>query len=143
MELKPFKVLGAQLVKLQHVKKEVVHLGLPELITTQNMHQRKLKMHEMSDGFIALPGGIGTLEELFEMLTWLQLGLHAKPIGLLNSAGFFDPLLEQLELMVKKGFLKYDNYALLLVDDTIDGLLSKMQDFKRPDVPKWLNPDRS
>lgn len=124
-------------------KKEVVHLGLPELITTQNMHQRKLKMHEMSDGFIALPGGMGTLEELFEMLTWLQLGLHAKPIGLLNSAGFFDPLLEQLELMVKKGFLKYDNYALLLVDDTIDGLLNKMQDFKRPDVPKWLNPDRS
>ena len=124
-------------------KKEVVHLGLPELITTQNMHQRKLKMHEMSDGFIALPGGMGTLEELFEMLTWLQLGLHAKPIGLLNSSGFFDALLEQLEVMVKKGFLKYDNYALLLVDNSIEGLLEKMENFKRPEVPKWLNPDRT
>ena len=124
-------------------KKEVVHLGLPELITTENMHQRKLKMHDLSDGFIGMPGGMGTLEELFEMLTWLQLGLHAKPIGLLNSGGFFDPLLEQLEVMVKKGFLKYDNYALLLVDDSIEGLLDKMQNFKRPNVPKWLNPDRS
>lgn len=124
-------------------KKEVVHLGLPELITTQNMHQRKLKMHDLSDGFIALPGGMGTLEELFEMLTWLQLGLHAKPIGLLNSSGFFDPLLQQLELMVKTGFLKYDNFALLLVDETIDGLLEKMEHFKRPEVPKWLSPDRT
>jgi len=124
-------------------KKEVVHLGLPELITTENMHQRKMKMHDLSDGFIALPGGMGTLEELFEILTWLQLGLHAKPIGLLNTSNFFDPLLEQLELMVKKGFLKYDNYALLLVDETIEGLLDKMGGFKRPEVPKWLNPDRT
>lgn len=124
-------------------KKEVVHLGLPELITTQNMHQRKMKMHDLSDGFIAMPGGMGTLEELFEILTWLQLGLHAKPIGLLNVNGFFDPLLEQLELMVKKGFMKYDNYALLLVDPSIDGLLQKMTEFKRPDIPKWLKPDRT
>lgn len=124
-------------------KKEVVHLGLPQLITTQNMHQRKMKMHELSDGFIALPGGMGTLEELFEILTWLQLGLHTKPIGLLNTAKFFNPLIEQLELMVKKGFLNYENYALLLVDNDIERLLHKMAHFERPDRPKWLNPDRA
>ena len=75
-------------------KKELVHLGLSKLITTQNMHERKLKMQELGDGFIALPGGMGTLEELFEILTWLQLGLHSKPIGLLNINNFYDDLLK-------------------------------------------------
>ncbi len=124
-------------------KKEVVHLGLTQLITTQNMHERKLRMQQESDGFIALPGGMGTLEELFEILTWLQLGLHNKPIGLLNVNHFYDDLLQLLENMVRKGFLSIENYELLLVSDSIENLLQKMEDFKSPQLPKWLNPDRS
>ncbi|MEM7087016.1 MAG: TIGR00730 family Rossman fold protein [Bacteroidota bacterium] len=124
-------------------KKEVVHLGLTEIITTQNMHQRKLKMQEISDGFIVLPGGFGTLEELFEIITWLQLGLHTKPIGLLNVNGFYDHLLLLLETMVRKGFLKMDNYELLLVDTSAENLLEKMENFKVPQIPKWLSPKRT
>ncbi|RKN03349.1 TIGR00730 family Rossman fold protein [Aquimarina sp. BL5] len=123
--------------------KEVVHLGLTELITTENMHQRKMKMQELSDGFITLPGGFGTLEELFEIITWSQLGLHQKPIGLLNINGFYDHLLQLLENMVRNGFLKMENYELLLVDDDIDHLLQKMREFKPAQVPKWLKSDRT
>lgn len=123
--------------------KEVVHLGLSELITTQNMHERKLKMQEASDGFIALPGGMGTIEELFEIITWLQLGLHKKPIGLLNVNGFYNDLINLLENMVRKGFLSIENYNLLLVDSSPIQLLKKMEEFKRPEVPKWLNKDRA
>lgn len=124
-------------------KKEVVHLGLTDLVTTDNMHDRKLLMQQRSDGFIALPGGFGTLEELFEIITWLQLGLHAKPIGLLNANGFYDALLELLETMVKRGFLSMENYELLLVDTTPAGLLTKMEAFKPPQLPKWLTSERS
>jgi len=123
--------------------KEVVHLGLTELITTQNMHERKLKLQEISNGFIALPGGIGTLEELFEIFTWLQLGLHSKPIGLLNINHFYDDLINLLETMVRKGFLTMDNYELLIVDENIDNLIAKMSDFKDPQKPKWLSSERT
>lgn len=124
-------------------RKEVVHLGLSELITTENMHERKMKMQEESDGFIALPGGMGTLEELFEIITWLQLGLHTKPIGLLNINGFYNDLIKMLETMVRKGFLSMENYNLLLVDSNAEQLLKKMEDFKSPIIPKWLNSDRT
>lgn len=124
-------------------KKEVVHLGLTKLITTENMHERKLKMHEVSDGFIALPGGFGTLEELFEIITWLQLGLHNKPIGLLNINGFYDNLINLMETMVRKGFLKMANYDLLLVDSDVENLLQKMRNFSAPQIPKWLNTERT
>lgn len=124
-------------------KKEVVHLGLTELITTENMHERKLKMQEISDGFIVLPGGFGTLEELFEIITWLQLGLHSKPIGLLNVNGFYNDLLKLLETMVRKGFLSLENYELLLVGTTVESLIQKMNDFKAPNLPKWLSESRS
>lgn len=118
--------------------KEVVHLELTELIVTDTMHERKMIMQELSDGFITLPGGFGTLEELFEVITWAQLGLHQKPIGLLNINGFYDHLLLMIENMMEQGFLKPENYKLLLVDDDIDRLLEKMKNFKPMKVPKWL-----
>ncbi|WP_347375114.1 TIGR00730 family Rossman fold protein [Aequorivita sp. Q41] len=124
-------------------KKEVVHLGLTQLITTENMHERKMKMQEESDGFIALPGGMGTFEELFEICTWLQLGLHQKPIGLLNVNGFYNDLINMLETMVRKGFLSMENYNLLLVDSNPIILLKKMEEFKKPNLPKWLDSDKT
>lgn len=123
--------------------KEVVHLELSELITTENMHQRKLKIHELSDGFIALPGGFGTFEELFEIITWAQLGLHQKPIGLLNVNGFYDHLISMMKTMVDKGLLKHENHELLIVDQNIESLLDKMCQFKPRLVPKWLKSDRT
>ena len=97
-------------------------------------------MNELCDGVIALPGGFGTLEELFEMLTWGQLGLHKKPIGLLNVGGFYDPLITMVQSMVEAGFLKESNRDMLLVDDRIDGLLDSMQTYEAPEVVKWLTP---
>lgn len=123
--------------------KEIVHQGITELHTTNNMHERKLKLQELSDAFITIPGGFGTFEELFELITWAQLGLHQKPIGLLNTNGYYDALIEMLEHMVKKGFLKMENYNLLLVDSSIEGLWVKLQNYKPQMVPKWLNPERS
>jgi len=123
--------------------KEVVHTGLTSLITTQNMHERKLKMHDLSDGFIALPGGFGTMEELFEILTWGQLGLHRKPIGILNSNHYYDDLLELLQKMLQKGLLKESNMNLLLVSDKIEDLILKMLEFKPLPVPKWMNKDQT
>lgn len=122
--------------------KEVVHRGLDELIITANMHERKMKMQELSDGFITLPGGFGTLEELFEIITWSQLGLHQKPIGLLNINGFYDDLLALLKNMVHKNFLKRENYELLIVEEDIDLLLEKMKSFEPIQTKKWLQPDK-
>lgn len=97
----------------------------------------------MSDGFITLPGGFGTFEELFEIITWAQLGLHQKPIGLLNINGFYDDLISMLETMVAKGLLKMTNFELLIIEDDIDRLLDKMRHFKPKKVPKWLKEDRT
>ncbi len=118
--------------------KEIAHHGLSQLIKVETMHQRKAKMIEMCDGAIALPGGFGTLEELFEILTWGQLGLHLKPVGLLNINGFYDDLMQLLDKMVTKGFLKGSNRDMLLVDDNIDQLLGKMHNYKAPPLPKWI-----
>lgn len=119
-------------------RKEVYHDGLSELIITQNMHDRKLKMHELSDGILMLPGGFGTLEEFFEMLTWAQLGLHPYPIAVLNTNGFYDELLQMLKKMVEKGFVKKENLDAILVDDNIDLLLEKMNAFKPLPMPQWM-----
>ena len=108
-------------------KKEIVHSNLNQLIITQNMHERKQKMHELSDGIIMLPGGYGTLEEFFEMLTWAQLGLHKNPIAILNTNGFYDNLLKMLEHMVSQGFVKQIDYDMILVSKCIDTLLKKMK----------------
>ena len=99
----------------QLVDRELAHPGLTRLFVVKDMHERKAMMAQLSDGFVALPGGMGTLEELFEMLTWSQLGIHAKPIGLLNTAGFFDPLLAWIERTISDGFLKARYRELLRV----------------------------
>ncbi|MCM4157896.1 TIGR00730 family Rossman fold protein [Gramella sp. AN32] len=123
--------------------KEVVHTGLDELITTINMHERKIKMHELSDGFVALPGGFGTFEELFEILTWAQLGLHRKPIGILNIDGFYDHLLAMLNKMASDGFLKQDNLEILLVAPTFEELLQQMENYEAKPVPQWMNKNQT
>ena len=119
--------------------KEIAHKGLTELILVESMHERKTKMNDLCDGVIALPGGFGTLEELFEMITWAQLGLHKKPIAILNINGFYDPLIQLTELMVSKGLLKDVNQKMLLVSDTIDDLLDKMNNYTAPTVGKWID----
>lgn len=123
--------------------KEVVHTGLDKLITTQDMHERKLAMNELSDAFVALPGGFGTFEELFEIVTWAQLGLHRKPIGLLNIGGFYDDLVNMLQKMTSKGLLKQDNLDILLVSDDFEELLEEMRRFEPKPVPKWMNKNQT
>lgn len=119
--------------------KEIAHQGLTELILVESMHERKTKMNELCDGVIALPGGFGTLEELFEMLTWAQLGLHKKPIAILNINGFYDSLLELLETMTEKGLLKEVNQKMLLVSEDIEDLLNQMKNYIPPTVGKWID----
>jgi uncharacterized protein (TIGR00730 family) len=118
--------------------KEVGHTGLTELIITENMHQRKQKMADLSDGVITLPGGFGTMEEFFEVLTWLQLGIHGNPIGLLNVDGFYDPLLMQIDLMVEKKFLKPLNRELVLSDHDPKTLIERMEKFDTKPDEVWF-----
>ena len=105
--------------------KEIVNTQLSELIITDNMHDRKVIMYEKSDGFIVIPGGFGTMDEFFEITTWGQLGLHTKPIGILNSNGYYDALIAQCKMMVNRGFLKQENLDAVVVDETIEGLIRK------------------
>ncbi|MEH6511892.1 MAG: TIGR00730 family Rossman fold protein [Maribacter arcticus] len=122
--------------------KEVFHEGLTELIVTQNMQERKLKMHDLSDGIIMLPGGFGTLEEFFEMLTWSQLGLHQYPIGILNTNGFYDPLINMMQKMVAEGFVKNDHLNTIQVDTNIEILLEKMEQYHPLPAPKWIKKEQ-
>ena len=135
------KVIGVIPDFLTH--KEIRHDGLTELIVVKNMHERKLTMHELSDGLIALPGGFGTLEELFEMVTWGQLGLHGKPMGILNANGYYNELLAFMDTMVAKGLLKQQNRDLILVDNTSEGLLQKMKTYRPTYTPKWINKEQT
>lgn len=105
-------------------KAELAHQGVTELILVDTMHQRKQRMHELSDAVIALPGGFGTMDELFELLTWRQIGLHDQPIGLLNTHGFYDPLLAQMAVMRKEGFLHGETDV--IVAENCGGLLDAM-----------------
>jgi uncharacterized protein (TIGR00730 family) len=118
--------------------KEVGHSGLTELIITSNMHERKQKMADLADGFLILPGGFGTLEEFFEVLTWLQLGLHSKPIGVLNVDGFYDPLFAQMDLMVDRRFLKQNNRDLVINEPDPQELIRKMSDFSAKPDEVWF-----
>lgn len=118
--------------------REVGHRGLTELCLVESMHERKAAIAERADAFVALPGGIGTLEEIFEAWTWVQLGLHGKPCGLLNVAGFFDPLVEFLDRTVDAGFLGAAHRALLQVAPTVDELLARLAAAPAPPAAKWL-----
>jgi len=115
---------------------EVAHERLTQLITVETMHERKLKMHELSDGIITLPGGWGTMEELFEMLTWSQLGLHSKPVGLLNVNGYYDALKALTDNMVAEGFLNEFVNATLLINGSMDDLLAQMEAYDPIANPK-------
>ena len=112
---------------------EVGHTRLTTLHVVKDMHERKALMAELADGFVALPGGIGTLEELFEVMTWLQLGYHSKPVGLLNTQGFYDDLLRFMDKQREAGFLKPAHHALLITDSNIATLLDRMMAFNMPD----------
>ena len=122
--------------------KEVAHQGLTEMITVESMHERKALIERRSDGAIALPGGYGTMDEMFEMLTWGQLGLHQKPVGLLNVNGFFDPLLQMLDNMVTEGFLRPDYRTQITTSEDIGSLLDKMSEYRPPTVEKWIGLDQ-
>ena len=119
------------------VQKEVAHPNLTELHVVDSMHARKAMMAELSDGFVAMPGGFGTLEELFEMLTWAQLGIHRKPCGLLNIAGYFDGLISFVEHATEEGFLRMEHQNLLTIDTEPESLLIKLQGFVAPTIQKW------
>lgn len=120
--------------------KELAHGGLSELHVVGTMHERKALMADCADAFVALPGGFGTADELFEILTWAQLGLHAKPVGLLNIAAFFDPLLAWIDHMTAENLLRPEHRRLLLVADEVDRLLDRFADW-RPEPPrgKWID----
>lgn len=119
--------------------KEVTHEGLTELVLVNTMHERKIKMHELSNGVITLPGGWGTMDELFEMLTWAQLGLHHKPIGLLNVLGYYEAFQAFMDSMVREGFLAEDVSKILLMSDSIDDLLEQMGQYEAPELPRFIN----
>jgi uncharacterized protein (TIGR00730 family) len=123
--------------------KEVSHHGLNELIVVDSMHERKARMAELSDGFIALPGGWGTIEEIFEMLTWAQLGFHEKPCGLLNVASYYDPLYTFLEQAIDQRFVKEDFRPMMMMENSAEILLDRFAVYRAPKVKKWIGPEET
>jgi uncharacterized protein (TIGR00730 family) len=121
------------------VAKEVAHAGLTDLHVVSSMHERKAKMAELSDAFIAMPGGLGTLEELFEVLTWGQLGLHRKPCGLLNTSGYFDPLLAFVNHTVGEGFVRREHADMIMVAEDPAELLDRLERYSPPVITKWID----
>ena len=119
-------------------RREIANRAVTELHIVDTMHERKAMMAELSDGFVALPGGLGTFEELFEVWTWAQLGIHAKPVGLLNAAGFYDPLLTFLASAADEGFLRPEHLDLLVAETEPAALIEQMRDHRPPPVEKWL-----
>jgi uncharacterized protein (TIGR00730 family) len=122
--------------------KEAGHSGLTKLHVVCSMHERKALMADLSDAFIALPGGFGTLEEFCEIVTWSQLGLHTKPCGVLNVQGYYSPLLAMFDHAVKERFLKPENRALVLAQDSVPGLLRALREWRPVRVEKWLDRER-
>ena len=119
--------------------KEVAHTGITELREVGSMHERKALMADLSDGFIALPGGLGTIEEIFEIITWSQLGMHRKPCGLLNVNNYYDKLIGFLDHAVSEQFIKATHRSTILIDECPDGLLDKFEAYKAPETAKWID----
>jgi uncharacterized protein (TIGR00730 family) len=118
--------------------REVAHLGLPDLRVVSSMHERKALMAQLADAFVALPGGAGTLEEFFEVWTWALLGIHRKPCGILNVAGYFDGLLAFIDHSVAQQFVRPEHRAMVLVDDDPVRLFDRLGSYEPPTVPRWL-----
>ena len=131
------EVIGVIPHLLRH--EEVAHSSITQMIVTKKMSKRKVKISKMVDGYIALAGGFGTLDEIFEALTLGQLGIENKPIGILNTNGFFTSTLDQLDHMVKEGFLKQSNRNMIMVSDGIEDLIQKMEKYKAPKMSKVVN----
>ena len=123
------------------VDREIAHRGLTELRVVATMHERKATMAELADAFVALPGGLGTLEELFEILTWSQLGIHRKPVGVLNVAGYYDPLVALLDHAVAGGFVPAQSRGLVIVDEDPARLLDRMAAHEPSSGPAWITPE--
>jgi len=121
------------------MEREVGHNGLTKLHIVRSMHERKALMADLADAFIALPGGFGTLEEFCEVVTWTQLGLHAKPCGILNVLGYYSPLLAMFDHAVEEGFLKPENRSLVLARDSVAELVQALEDWRPMPVAKWLD----
>lgn len=123
--------------------REIAHDRITELHVVDSMHTRKAMMAELADGFIAMPGGVGTFEEFFEVVTWTQLGLHRKPCGLLNVSGFYSPLAAFIDQAVSEGFIKPVHRAAIVVDDDPERLLNRLGTIELPVVPKWIRRDET
>ena len=123
--------------------REIAHARLTELHVVDSMHTRKAMMADLSDAFIAMPGGVGTFEEFFEAVTWTQLGLHRKPCGLLNAGEFYTPLAAFIDQAVSEGFIKPVHRAFIIVDDNPERLLDTLGKVELPDVPKWIHRDET
>ncbi len=124
-------------------RKEVAHTGITELREVDSMHERKSLMADLSDGFIALPGGFGTIEEIFEIITWSQLGMHRKPCGLLSVCHYYDKLIGFLDHAVTEQFIKSTHRSTILVDECPDALLEKFEVYKAPETAKWIDRESS
>jgi uncharacterized protein (TIGR00730 family) len=123
--------------------REIAHAAISELRVVDSMHTRKAMMAELSDGFVAMPGGVGTFEEFFEVVTWTQLGLHRKPCGLLNVSGFYTPLAAFIDQAVSEGFIKPIHRAAIVVDSDPERLLDTLDTIDLPSVPKWIRRDET
>jgi len=130
-------VIGVIPGLLRH--EEVAHANITEMIVTKTMSKRKIKISKLVDGYIALPGGFGTLDEIFEALTLGQLGIETKPVGILNTNGFFNHLILQLDVMVKEGYLKQSNKEMLIISESVEDLISQMFHYKVPEMTKIIN----
>lgn len=135
------KVIGV--IPKALLAREAGRADIAELRVVRSMHERKATMAEISDGFVALPGGFGTLEEFCEVVTWAQLGLHAKPVGLLNIDAYFDPLIEQFDCAVAEEFADAENRNFILHETSPDRLLDRMESYQAPQIQQWIDSDEA
>jgi uncharacterized protein (TIGR00730 family) len=131
------EVIGVIPVAL--VELEIAHAGLSEIHHVKSMHERKAMMADLADAFLALPGGVGTLEELFEVWTWAQLGHHHKPVGMLNVARYFDPLLSFVDQQCREGFMRHEHREMLVVESDPGQILARFESYQAPVVTKWID----